>query len=161
MLFSLYILQIDAVGKTNDDLERYASFFEGTCTIENYTHAKVHCTCSARTTASSSISSSSTTTTTDSGTFPRLSVLNVSSNGHVECHLEITPQKTIAFGFNCNEMNASEVANKLVSSALCVWPVATCRCGRRRHARVRWFGIYIVRWLCFCSWLKRLCLRAI
>lgn len=47
---------------------------------------------------------------------PKLAVLSVTADGQVECQLEITRQKIVTFGFNYNEMNAAEVADKLVSN---------------------------------------------
>ena len=108
---------------------------------------------SSRTVVSSLKSSSSTTAADNGGSF-RLHVLGVSSNGQVECQLEIAPQKTVTFGFNFNEMNASDVAGKLVSRRYsyreeCVgWSrLADARGASTRES----FGpvlIYFPWWLC-------------
>ncbi len=46
---------------------------------------------------------------------PKLNVLSVLNDGLIECQLEIARHKIVTFGFNYNEMTATEVAEKLVS----------------------------------------------
>lgn len=76
--------------------------------------------CCIKSASSDASKSSSVVKRRSKASAPKLTVLSVIADGQVECQLDFTREntreKTVTFVFNHNEMTATEVADKLVSS---------------------------------------------